>query len=238
MRRTLGYSHGAWRAFGWVFGPRMRLGIHALRMTGLPRHVPVHMPLLLVSNHVSWWDGFLLRPLQVALRPGDELRVVMLEQELVRRPFLRLLGGVGITPGSPASLRSFLRELRARRASDPSLTVLFFPQGRIWPSHRRPLGFLEGIRAVGRALAPATILPVGLHLEPGRHPAPTAYLSVGEPSPVGAAGPDPGLLEAQVQAQLDRTRAFLATHGEDAETLWPEPFEALPSIPLPMETSA
>jgi 1-acyl-sn-glycerol-3-phosphate acyltransferase len=190
---------------------------------------------LLVPNHVSWWDGFLLRELQVTLRPRDALYTVMLEQELSRRPFLRLLGGMGLTPGSPASLRGLLRSLEAARSGTSDVTVLFFPQGRIWPSHRRPLAFQDGIRLVSRALAPVTVLPVGLHLEPGRHAAPTAYLSVGEPQVITRTEADPKILEERVAAELNRIHSLLARWGEDADSHWPDPYGSLREIPEPIE---
>ena len=230
---TLSYSPLAWRIFGAAFGPRMRLGVRAVRMAGLPATVPDAQPVLLVSNHVSWWDGFLLRKLQVALRPRGSFHVVMLERELKQRPLLRLLGGVGLSPGSATSLRKLLRELAAARRDQPDRVVLFFPQGRIWPSHRRPLGFQDGVRLVASALAPVTVLPVGLHLEPGQHPAPTAYISLASPLQAGAKPVCHLALEAAVQGELDAILGFLSQHGEAAQERWPQPREPLPRTPEP-----
>jgi 1-acyl-sn-glycerol-3-phosphate acyltransferase len=235
--KGLPYSPLAWKLFQVAFAPRMRMGVHGIRMAGLPRQLDPDQPLLLVSNHVSWWDGFILRSLQQALRPEDPFHTVMLERELGRRPFLRLLGGVGLTPGSPGSLKGLLRELTEARERAPGLTVLFFPQGRIWPSHRRPLGFQEGIRVVARALSPVTVLPVGLHLEPGRWPAPTAYLSISEPISVRRREISPRLLETKVQEELDAIRSFLAFQGEAADESWPGPYESLPSYPETLATA-
>jgi 1-acyl-sn-glycerol-3-phosphate acyltransferase len=229
--KGLSYSPLAWRVFDVAFGPRMRLGVRSICMAGLPATVPDDQPLLLVSNHVSWWDGFLLRRLQVALLPRGSFHVVMLERELKQRPLLRLLGGVGLSPGSATSLRKLLRELAAARRDQADRVVLFFPQGRIWPSHRRPLGFQEGVRLVARSLAPATVLPVGLHLEPGHHPASTAYISVASPLPAGAEGVSPGALEEAVQGELDAILGFLCRHGEAAQERWPRPGEPLPRTP-------
>jgi 1-acyl-sn-glycerol-3-phosphate acyltransferase len=231
--KALSYSPLAWRIFGVVFGPRMRMGIRSVRVAGVPGAIPDSRPVLLVSNHVSWWDGFLLRELQVALRPRGSFHVVMLEGELRQRPLLRLLGGMGLTPGSATSFRKLLRGLAAARRDRPDRVVLFFPQGRIWPSHRRPLGFQEGVRLVARALAPVTVLPVGLHLEPGQHPAPTAYISVAPPMAVDAEDVSPTVLEMAVQGELDAILGFLCHHGEAAQERWPHPGEPLPRAPEP-----
>ncbi len=221
------YSPGAWRIFSLAFGPRMRLGVRKTLFAGVPRALPGVTPILLVANHVSWWDGFILRPLQQAIRRGGALHTIMLEKELLRRPLLRRLGGVGLEPGSPSSLRALLRDLRAERSRDPSLSVLLFPQGRIWPSHRRPLGFRGGVRLLSEALAPVAVLPVGLHLEGGNHMAPTAYVSCA--SPIFSEGGLPlESLEGPVEDELGAIHHFLARYGEDAEAHWPEDGGRLP----------
>jgi 1-acyl-sn-glycerol-3-phosphate acyltransferase len=214
------YSANAWRLFSLAFGPRMRLGVRKTLFTGVPRELPNDTPLLLVANHVSWWDGFILRPLHQEVRRGGALHIVMLEKELQRRPLLRRLGGIGLEPGSPSSLRALLRDLGAERRRDPSLSVLFFPQGRIWPSHRSPLGFRGGVRLLTEALAPVTVLPVGLHLEGGNHMAPTAFASCASPMLTDGGLPLESF-ESPVHEELRAIHDFLARYGEDAEAHWP-----------------
>ena len=226
-----GYSALAWKAFDLAFGPRMRLGVRATRVAGIPGRMPKRTPLILVSNHVSWWDGFILRPVQQLLKPEEPLHIVMKEEELSKRPFLRRLGGVGLEAGSGASLRRLLRDLREERGRNPAYSLLFFPQGRIWPSYRRPLGFQGGIRLIAGAVAPATILPVGLHLEGGKHMAPTAFVSLGEPLLVDPEGPDPKVLEDAVSREIDSIHYFLGRTGEDVDDSWPKSGEALPEAP-------
>lgn len=224
----LRYSPWAWKLFQLVWWPRKRLGLRGIRLAGLPRDLPPQLPVLVAANHTSWWDGFILRALQETLRPRDRLAVVMLAAELEKRPFLKWLGGIGLVPGSAASLRGLVRSLQRERISSPSLTVVFFPQGRIWPSHRRPLGFQPGVRLVARALAPVAVLPVALHLEPGRHPAPTAWVSASHPRLDMTWTVEE--LEGAVEAELRRIHAYLAHIGESAgEGRW-DPFEPLPSF--------
>lgn len=226
----LAYSRTAWRLMDLALGPRMRLSVRRVMPAGLPPAVDAVSPLLLVSNHTSWWDGFLLKKVHEILHPGSTFHPVMLEYELGRRPFLRLLGAVGITPGSPGTFRRLLRTLQAARRKSTNLTVVYFPQGRIWPSHRRPLGFKEGVRLVADALAPVTLLPVGLHIEPGAtHRASLAFVSA---APLVQYPREPVTsedLEARVTCELDKIHGFLNTHGEGAEDLWPPPWDRLPA---------
>src|SRR5690606_15350821 len=81
-------------AFELGFRPWMRRRIHAVRVAGLPTYTPSARPILLVSNHVSWWDGFVLREVQRRIRPDAPVYVVMSEERLKRLPFFRLMGVV------------------------------------------------------------------------------------------------------------------------------------------------
>ncbi len=204
------------RGFESVFVPLRNFRLGDLHVLGMPESLPGDRPVIAIANHVSNWDGFLLRELQKRLRPGWPVYSVMLEEELRRYPLFRALGGLGIRPGSAASVSRALRTARSLREAGPDFFFSYFPQGRIWPSFRRPLGFLGGIDLFLRALAPATLLPVGLHLEPLRKLSPTAFVSVGRPLKVDRPSPMHRILEDLVQAQVDRIHDFLAAHGEDA----------------------
>lgn len=218
------FSPAAVAAFELFFRPWMRRRLGGVHVTGLPASLPPGLPLLLVPNHVSWWDGFLMREVQRALRPGAPIHHLMSAGELRRFPFFRRMGVVGIEPGSPASAAAALRVLRARLAERPDSVVVLFPQGRIWPSFRRPLGFRRGVEAFVRHLSPV-VLPVAIHAEPLAAPGPAFFVAVGEPVEGAATA---AVLEARVEAELDALHAFLAVHGEEAPRAWPGPRGRLP----------
>ncbi|HEX6372251.1 MAG TPA: lysophospholipid acyltransferase family protein [Longimicrobium sp.] len=220
------------RAFELFFRPWRDARVRT-RVAGLPRALPEGVPLLLAANHVSWWDPFTLREVQRALRPTAPFFTVMLEAELARRPFFRRLGVVGLDPASPASLRACIRQLRRLLDAHPDGSVCFFPQGRIWPSFKRPLAFRPGIGLLARELAPLLVLPVGLHVEP---------LSATRPTVFASAGPlivdshlDPTELETAVEREADAILAFLSRHGENAPRHWPGPHGRLPEARLMAE---
>lgn len=183
--------------------------------------MPRDAALLLVANHVSWWDGFLVRDVQRRLRPGAPLFTVMHEAQLARVPFFRWMGVEGVDPSSIASTRGLLRAVAGWRSRHGrALAVSLFPQGRIWPSSRRPLGFQRGIEAIAAALAPVAIVPIAIHLEPLTGVTPHAFVLIGEPI-VQAEGAVPvARVEAAVAATLDRLLAFLHRAGEDAVREW------------------
>lgn len=215
------WSPPAVRAFELLFRPWRDAKV-LTRFTGLPAELPDRIPLLLAANHVSWWDPFTLREVQRALRPGAPFFTVMLEAELARRPFFRRLGVVGLDPASPGSLRACIRRLRGLLEERPDGAVCFFPQGRIWPSHRRPLGFRPGIGLLARELGRMIVLPAGLHVEPLNAVRPTAFASLAPPMAIDGRL-DPAEVESAVAREVDAIHAFLARHGEDAARRWPHP---------------
>ncbi|TVP57084.1 MAG: hypothetical protein EA351_06455 [Gemmatimonadales bacterium] len=210
-----------WRLFELGFRPWLRWALAGIHVEGGADPDP-GQTVLLVANHCSWYDGFLLREVHRKLGRRGVLRTVMLERELRGRPILRFLGGTGFDPERPQSLRGALRELAAVGERE-TLTVSFFPQGRIRPSWARPLDFAPGVRLLQRSLSPVVVLPVALHLETGNRVKPSAFISIGSPLPIpaGEEGPDLRTLESRIEERLDRILTHLARHGEDAPGRWP-----------------
>ena len=122
-----------------------------------------------------------------------------------------------------------LRFLAGKLRERPDSVVAYFPQGRIWPSFRRPLGFERGIELFARRL-PVVTLPVGLHAEPLNRVAPTFFVSIGPPTQGTVQAED---LERSVEEELDAIHGFLSAHGEDALRRWPDPGTALPRAGAP-----
>jgi 1-acyl-sn-glycerol-3-phosphate acyltransferase len=216
------FSRPAVAVFELFFRPWMALRMRVL-CTGLPLAMPPDRPALLVANHVSWWDGFIARNVQRRFRPGAPMFSLMTASELNRFPALRLLGAIGIERGSAPSVRRAIRTAEALVAEDPEATVLIFPQGRIWPSSRRPLGFESGVESFATRLA-AVVIPMGIHVEPLNRIAPTAFVSLGEPMESTSSALE---VEAVVEMELDRINEFLALHGEHVVRVWPPPYGRL-----------
>ena len=203
--------------FEAIFNPYM-----ACRLRGpiLHGHLPVlddDLPLVLLLNHISWWDGFLARAIQRGLRPEGSFHTVMLERELRKHPYFRLMGCAGVEPGDPSSWRKSRQNLSLRRRQDPRFCLAFFPQGAIWPSDRRPLGFKPGILRLLRDLAPVQVVPAGIRIEPLNTHLPNAFASLGPAQRVDADHiPTLPSLEDAVQEQLDDLDAWLSAQGEAA----------------------
>jgi 1-acyl-sn-glycerol-3-phosphate acyltransferase len=215
-----GYSRAALAAFELFFLPWMRRRLHAVHIAWpAPNTIPHDHPLLLAANHVSWWDGFLLREVHRRLRPGAPIQVLMTEAELARLRFFRRFGAVGVDPERTASVLGAVRRIKRQAEARPDTMVFVFPQGRIYPSSRRPLGFRRGVELIARQLD-AVVLPVGIHIEPLNHAAATAFIAIGEPMPPGSVLTAEAM-EARVEGELDRIRGLLEQHGEAVAEHWP-----------------
>lgn len=113
-----------WRNFArWS----IRYSFRQLEIIAPPSLDP-HKSILLLGNHISWWDGFW--PLEVNRRYFHrQYYVMMLESELDQRRFMRQGGAFSIAPGQ----RSMVQTLRYTTTllADPRNLVLLYPQGKI-----------------------------------------------------------------------------------------------------------
>lgn len=209
-----GFSALAYSAFSTVFRPWLKSRFSQVDVRTPHSSIFPDIPIMVVANHVSWWDGFLLMELHRQLRPRAPFHAVMLESELAKHPFLRLIGAIGIDPHSPSTLLSAIRELSRRVEKRPDSMIFFFPQGKIWPSHRRPLGFKRGVEVFYEALRDVVVLPVAIHIEPLNRVAPYVFVHSGEP--IQGDSVSAATLERRVEEQLDHLLSTLTQYGEDA----------------------
>lgn len=201
--------------FDMAFLPWRNFHLDKINFLNLPESIQDGKPVLLVGNHISNWDGFIFHEIQKRVCPSWPIYSVMLEKELKERPIFRLLGGVGIDPDSSSSVIHALKDLQALRKKNPNFFLSYFPQGKIVPSFKRPLDFKSGVDLFARALAPLTIIPVGLHIEPMRGFSPTLFASLGRPMKIERASSMHLILQDLVQNEIDRIYALLSRFGED-----------------------
>jgi 1-acyl-sn-glycerol-3-phosphate acyltransferase len=194
---------------------RYRISFHELKIEidSAKCSVRDDLPLILVSNHVSWWDGFFLSEIQRRLFPGRPLYTFMLESELNRFPLFRKMGVVGIRHDQPSTLLRVFRTLNKKRRVQADFCVSFFPQGQLYPQDSGTRGFKRGIQTLIRSLHPVQVVPVAIRIEPLRSPKPTAIIRAGsailsDDHPV----PD-GLLESRI----DTLRQEILENLSDAE---------------------
>lgn len=161
-------------------------------------------PVLVVSNHASWWDPIVVQWLAHRVLRVDAY-AMMDAKNLVRLPFFRKVGAFGV---DLASARDGVRAIRyaAGLLDRPGRLVWVFPQGAETPI-TRPLEFRPGAAAIARLAPGAAVVPVGLRYEHGGTPEPDLWASIGAPVAEGGADAQ----RAAVAAELAAIEAALGT---------------------------
>ncbi len=113
------------------------------------------LPILLLANHFSWWDGILAMYLNVRLFKR-KFHFMMLEEQLVKLTHPNLVGGYSVRKGSRSAIESinYTAEILADRAN----LVLVFPQGKIESAYTYPLHFEGGVKHIIERSGPLQII--------------------------------------------------------------------------------
>jgi 1-acyl-sn-glycerol-3-phosphate acyltransferase len=204
---------------------RIRTTFGEVRVRGLDA-ARVHAssaPLLVVSNHTSWWDPLVALHVSTHML-GTAGHAMMDAKNLRRLPFFALVGAFGVDLDNPGDGAAVIR-YAARLLEMPNNLVWVFPQGTERPVTERPLGFRAGSGEIARVAKKAKVLPVGLRYEFGGAERPTLWISFGEVVPaIRDAAKNRALQEEAVTTEMDRIEK--AVRGEGAEefaTYWRMP---------------
>jgi len=205
-------AFSAW--FAWDCERRIRRTFGRVYVQGLEvlaRELS-RRPVLVVSNHTSWWDPLVVLMLTARVLDADAF-ALMDAANLRQLPFFRKVGAFGVDRDDPRDGARAVRHA-AWLLDRPGRLVWIFPQGRERPVTARPLGFLPGSAAVARLAPGASVVPIALRYELAGEPKPQLFVSCGAPLIEG--GSRVSLAAAQERAvgrELDRIDAALA--GDD-----------------------
>ena len=144
----------------WLF----RRNFHEIRLFGTPPEVSKDLPLLLLPNHSTWWDGFFVYLLNKRIFRRT-VYLMMLETQLTKYKFFAKIGAYSIEPEHRRDVIESLKytvELLSRKLS----LVAIFPQGELLPWHTRPLGYKRGVEWILQKYKnPVTVLPLAIRTE-------------------------------------------------------------------------
>lgn len=143
---TARHSKAAQALFHLYIMPAMRRQFHAVHLLGQEPDWPARTPLIILPNHSSWWDGFFIYLLNLRLWRRQPW-VMMLEEQLRKRPFFRRLGVFSVNPATPGGVRCSLRYARALLTGEAAggRMLCLFPQGELLPWQTRPLRYKPGL---------------------------------------------------------------------------------------------
>lgn len=174
------------RWFAWHAERRLHASFATIRVRGLAalRDALAAGPVLVVSNHTSWWDPLVL--LKLCLRDLRADAYAMMDADNLRRlPFFARVGAFGVDLGDRADGARSIR-YAARLLDAPGRLVWLFPQGREVPVTARRLSFRRGSGEIARVARRARVVPVGLRYEHGARPEPDLWIAVGSGGDAGA----------------------------------------------------
>jgi 1-acyl-sn-glycerol-3-phosphate acyltransferase len=103
------------------------------------------LPVLLICNHISWWDGIWSFYVNRKLFKR-KFHFMMLEEQLRKNWFLNYTGGFSISKNSRQIIESI--QYAAELLKDKRNMVLFYPQGEIESIHRQDFVFQKGIERI------------------------------------------------------------------------------------------
>lgn len=154
--------------------------VHIKNLKGLQQAVD-EGPVLVVSNHLSWWDPMFIIVIGHRLVRADAY-AMMDAKNLERLPFLGRIGGFGVELDSPRDSKRILK-YAAGLLDAAGRLVWIFPQGEERPSTAPIDDFKRGAALVAAMSRVPNIVPVAFRYEFRSMPAPEAYIAVGEPFP-------------------------------------------------------
>ncbi len=200
-----------------------RLSVHGLARA---RSIAVDAPVLVVSNHTSWWDPLVVLHASEHLL-GTDGHALMDAKNLRRLPFFAMVGAFGVDLERPADGAAAVR-YAARLLDRRRRLVWVFPQGRERPVTERPLGFRAGAAAIARVARRAVTVPAGLRYEFAGTERPALYLSFGEPV-AATRDLEPGRAAQEAAVELELARIERAVRG-DLKAGFVDAFHAPPSV--------
>lgn len=158
-------------------------------------------PLLVISNHTSWWDGFFIWQLN-RRHFKKSFHVMMLEEQIKRYPFFSRVGAFSVKPGTRSVKESL--DFTVRLLEDPRNSVLYFPQGKLCSVYDNDMQFMGGVNYVVNRAKNASVIFAAILLDYGSHSRP--FVSVmAEPVSRDLVGP---LLNQQYRIFYERARAI------------------------------
>jgi 1-acyl-sn-glycerol-3-phosphate acyltransferase len=122
---------------------KIKRNFHDVFVTG--DYFEKKLPVLLISNHTTWWDGFWAMYLNMKLI-HRKFYFMMLEEQLKKHMFFNRTGGYSVRKGSRSIIETL--DYTAELLSDKNNIVMMFPQGKIESVYARNFKFEKGIEYV------------------------------------------------------------------------------------------
>lgn len=101
--------------------------------------------ILLLANHFSWWDGFILYYLNAKLLKKN-FHIMVLEETMQRVKFFKYLGAFSVNKNSREVVDSL--NYATQLLNDPQNLVVIFPQGKLCSNFITDVNFEKGVMKI------------------------------------------------------------------------------------------
>lgn len=153
---------------------RWLLKRHFRRVTIEGAFIDMGKPVLLIGNHIGWWDGFwaMYLKLEVVKR---RFHFMMQEDQLLRFRFFNYTGAFSVNRKSREVVESL--QYAASLLQDPANMVLIYPQGSLQSLYCTSFSFEKGIERIlqGREAEVQLLMSVNM-IDYLAHPKPSLYI--------------------------------------------------------------
>jgi 1-acyl-sn-glycerol-3-phosphate acyltransferase len=172
--------------FTWYSRRYVRRHFHSLRISraGLPPATG-QTPLVIYSNHASWWDALVGLVLKSELFPERSAFAPIDAAQLERYKFFRKLGFFGVEQKMPRGAIQFLRTAE-NVLREPNSLLVVTPQGRFADVRERPVRFEAGLGHLAKRAEGTVFVPMATEFVFWEERLPEILVRFGEPVEVRA----------------------------------------------------
>jgi 1-acyl-sn-glycerol-3-phosphate acyltransferase len=153
---------------------------HALRLANPGRFPATTGPLIVFTNHASWWDPLTCLVLSRHFLPAASHYGPMEEAALRHYGFFRRLGFFPVENGTRRGAAQFLHAAH-QILSTPNSILWISPEGRFTDMRARPAVFRPGLAALVARLGPCTLVPLAYEYTFWDERLPEILVSCGQP---------------------------------------------------------
>jgi 1-acyl-sn-glycerol-3-phosphate acyltransferase len=167
--------------FGWYLRWYFYRSFHAVRIArdGLPPDV-AGRPLILYSNHPSWWDPAVYILLATKLFPERRGYGPIDSKALEQYGLLSRMGAFGVKQDDPRGAAVFMRTSLSVLAQ-PGTMLTMTAEGRFTDQRTRPITLRPGLAHLARLVPTAVILPLALEYNFWNESKPEVLMRFGAP---------------------------------------------------------
>jgi 1-acyl-sn-glycerol-3-phosphate acyltransferase len=174
-------THSKWaHLLFWFYTKRiLKKNFSSLLQSGSIPELSEERPLLLLPNHISWWDGFFIYWLYKKFFAKRKIYLMMLEKELKRYWFFRHVGAFSIAPEQKMTLAATFHYLQKLSQKIDSFMVIY-AQGKIQPHEL--LDLAPGItHFLKKDQGNSSVLPVIFRIQHFNQKKPALIFRIGQP---------------------------------------------------------